>query len=65
MFSYIVRRILLMIPLMFGITIVTFAVIHLAPGEPIDRMTDLNQKISAQAKQKLRRMYNLDRPLHV
>ncbi len=65
MFSYLIRRILLMIPMMFGITIVTFAVIHLAPGEPIDRMTDLNPKISAQAKQKMRQMYNLDKPLHI
>jgi peptide/nickel transport system permease protein len=55
----------MMIPIMFGITIISFAVIHLAPGEPTDRMTDLNPKISAQAKQKLRVMYNLDKPLHV
>ncbi len=55
----------MMMPIMVGITIITFAVIHLAPGEPTDRMTDMNPKISAQAKQKMREMYNLDKPLHV
>ena len=55
----------MMVPLMLGITIISFAVIHLAPGEPIDKMTDLNPKISAHAKQKMREMYNLDKPLHV
>ena len=54
-----------MIPLMFGITIITFIVIHLAPGEPVDRMTDLNPKVSAAAKQKMRELYHLDEPLHV
>ena len=65
MFSYLAKRLLMMAPIMVGITIITFAVIHLAPGEPTDRMTDLNPKISAQAKQKMREMYNLDKPLHV
>lgn len=54
-----------MIPTMIGITLISFAVIHLAPGEPTDRMTDLNPKISAAAKEKMRQMYNLDKPLHV
>jgi peptide/nickel transport system permease protein len=65
MLNYLLRRLLLMVPIMFGITVITFFVIHLAPGEPIDRMTDMNPKISAAAKQKMREMYNLDKPLHV
>ena len=65
MLNYLIRRLLMMIPLMLGITIITFGVIHLAPGEPIDKMTDMNPKISAQAKQRMREMYHLDKPLHV
>jgi len=65
MFGYLLKRFLMMAPLMVGITVITFAVIHLAPGEPIDKMTDMNPKISAQAKQKMREMYNLDKPLPV
>lgn len=65
MLSYLIRRLIMMVPLMIGITIITFGVIHLAPGEPIDKMTDMNPKISAQSKQRMREMYNLDKPLHV
>jgi peptide/nickel transport system permease protein len=34
MLTYITKRVFLMIPLIFGITLITFSVIHLAPGEP-------------------------------
>jgi chemotaxis family two-component system sensor kinase Cph1 len=51
---YIARRILLMIPLLFGITVISFLVVHLAPGEPTDMMTDLNPKASLEAKERLR-----------
>src|SRR5512137_3036345 len=62
---YIVRRILLMIPLLFGITVISFLVVHLAPGEPTDMMTDLNPKASLEAKERLRALYGLDQPLHI
>ena len=62
---YIVRRILLMVPLLFGITVISFLVVHLAPGEPTDMMTDLNPKASLEAKERLRAMYGLDQPLHI
>jgi len=62
---YILRRILLMIPLLFGITLISFLVVHLAPGEPTDMMTDLNPKASLEAKERLRALYGLDQPLHV
>ncbi len=65
MAGYLLKRVAMMLPLMVGITVITFAVIHLAPGEPIDKMTDLNPKISAQAKQKMREMYHLDKPIPV
>ncbi len=65
MLNYLIRRLIMMVPLMIGITVISFGVIHLAPGEPIDKMTDLNPKISAQSKQRMREMYNLDKPLHV
>ena len=65
MLVYALRRLLLAIPLLIGITFVSFLVIHLAPGEPVELMTgDLGIQASAQAKQMLREMYGLDRPLH-
>jgi microcin C transport system permease protein len=38
MTAYILRRILLMIPTIFGIMLVTFVVIQFAPGGPIDHV---------------------------
>ncbi len=37
MATYILRRILLMIPTLFGITLLSFVIINLAPGSPVDQ----------------------------
>ncbi|WP_445489940.1 ABC transporter permease [Niallia sp. 03133] len=36
MFQYIIRRILIAIPVLFGVTIFNFFIINLAPGNPVD-----------------------------
>ncbi len=64
MAAYFLRRLLGLIPTFLGITLLSFAVMHLAPGKPTDAMTDLNVKISLQAKEQLIQLYGLDRPLH-
>jgi ABC-type microcin C transport system permease subunit YejB len=38
MLAYIIRRILLMIPTIFGIMALSFAVVQFAPGGPIERV---------------------------
>lgn len=48
-----------------GVTIITFGIMHLAPGEPTDLQTTMNPRVSAQAKENLRKLYGLDRPLYV
>ncbi|HTN42435.1 MAG TPA: ABC transporter permease [Nitrospiria bacterium] len=48
-----------------GVTILTFGMMHLAPGEPTDLQTTLNPRVSAEAKENLRKLYGLDQPLHV
>lgn len=63
MFSYIGKRLIQMVPLLLGITIISFAVIHLAPGSPVDQQMSL--KTSAQAMQNLKKLYGLDKPLWV
>jgi peptide/nickel transport system permease protein len=66
MLWYALRRLVLALPLLIGITFISFAVIHLAPGEPVDLQAgDLNAQSSAQARQLLREMYGLDKPLAV
>jgi len=65
MFSYLTKRMLLMIPLIFGITLITFTVIHLAPGNPVEVQTEMSLKVTVQAKENLKKLYGLDKPLHV
>lgn len=65
MLTYFFKRLLMTIPVLIGITILTFAVMHLAPGTPTDMLTDMNPKITAQAKARLTELYGLDKPLHV
>ena len=65
MLRHIIKRILLSLPLLVGITFISFLVIHLAPGEPISLQTDLNPRVSAASKAQLRHLYGLDEPLSV
>ncbi|MBF0108123.1 MAG: microcin C ABC transporter permease YejB [Magnetococcales bacterium] len=44
MASYILRRLLLMIPTLFGVMAVTFLVIQFVPGGPVERMVSLLEK---------------------
>lgn len=53
-----------MIPLLFGITIISFGMMHLAPGEPSVVGQEFNPKVSAQDIERLRSYYGLDKPLY-
>lgn len=64
MIKYLLKRILMLIPLMFGITLITFTVIHLAPGEPVEMQVAMNPKVSKEAQERLHKFYGLDKPLH-
>ncbi|MGB7970932.1 MAG: ABC transporter permease [Candidatus Deferrimicrobiaceae bacterium] len=65
MLRYIVRRLLQTIPLLIGISLISFLVIHAAPGGPVEMSTDLNPKATAEYRQRLVEYYGLDKPLHV
>src|SRR5512145_785471 len=65
MLAYAFRRLLLAVPLLIGITFVSFVVIHLAPGDPAEMQTG---DLSAEAKrayEQLKTEFGLDKPLHV
>jgi len=69
MATYILKRILFMIPTLFGITIVAFSIIHLAPGDPAAMKArageGMIEGVTEDAIQKTRELYGLDKPLHV
>jgi peptide/nickel transport system permease protein len=65
MWLFILKRLGLMVPMLLGITLISFTVIHLAPGTPTDMQTTLNPKASLEAQKRLRELYGLDKPLMV
>jgi len=64
MLYFIAKRLLTMAPILLLITLLTFIVIHLAPGGPVEVQTEMSTKISAQARENLKKLYGLDKPLH-
>lgn len=65
MLNYLTRRLVGLVPVFFGITLISFLVIHLAPGKPTDIQTSLNPKVSYEARMRLEKLYGLDKPVHV
>ena len=65
MLVYLLKRILLMIPMLLGITLISFLVIHLVPGTPVEMQTTMNPKASLEAQKRLLELYGLDKPLQV
>jgi len=66
MIHYIVKRLLLAVPTFVGITVVTFAVVHLAPGDPAQQQADnaTGGEISTGDYEQLRAYWGLDQPLY-
>ncbi|MEI6135548.1 MAG: ABC transporter permease [Desulfomonile sp.] len=62
---FLIKRIALMIPTLIGITIISFAVMKMAPGDPTSLMTDLNPNMNEEAVKRIRAHYGLDQPWHV
>lgn len=65
MLAYALRRLLLAVPLMLGITLISFMVIHLAPGEPGQVPGEMVTAEAKRAYEQLKVEYHLDKPLPV
>ena len=66
MIGYIIRRLLLMIPLLLGVSIITFLIIQAAPGDPVSLMLAESRgapQLSAEDLSVLKAKYGLDKPL--
>ena len=59
--TYIFKRLLYLIPVLIGVTVLVFVISHAIPGDPARMMA--GQKASRQAVDNLRRSMGLDRPL--
>jgi peptide/nickel transport system permease protein len=63
MWTYILKRILIAIPLIIGLATITFFIIHLAPGDPMALYR--NPEISPEVMELMRKNLGLDQPLHI
>lgn len=63
MFGYVIRRLLAAIPIALGVSMVCFALVYLAPGDPIQTL--LPPDADAETVDRLKRLYGLDRPLPI
>ena len=66
--GYFFKRLLLVIPTLLGISIISFAIIHLAPGDPAELKLESDERVTGDIAQQLketRELYGLDQPLYV
>jgi peptide/nickel transport system permease protein len=63
--KYILRRLLLLIPTLIGMSLLIFIMLRLLPGDVVDLMTGGDIPASAEAKQALRDAFGLSDPLPV
>lgn len=60
---YIIKRLIQLIPVILGVSIIAFSLIHLAPGDPA--RTLLGQHATQKELNEIREKYGLDEPLHI
>ena len=65
MMRYLAKRLFWMVPLLVGISLISFLIMHLAPGDITTTEAGFNPKASEESRQKLRALYHLDEPLMV
>src|SRR5215831_12297714 len=66
--GYFLKRLLLMIPTLLGISLVSFIIIHLAPGDPAELKAGQDERLTGDIAKQLeetRQLYGLDQPLYV
>jgi microcin C transport system permease protein len=76
--TYLLRRVVLVIPTLFGITLVTFLVVNLAPGGPVEQKiyqikysgrsgrvaaNRAQQGVSKEVVEAIKKQYGFDKPL--
>ena len=65
MLAYLIRRLLISIPLLLGILVLSFVMLKLAPGEPTIIQQDLQARATGAQRETLRQLYGLDQPIYV
>lgn len=63
MWTYIIRRLMILIPVMFGVSLFVFFLMKLIPGDPVRAL--LPQNATAEDVIRIRQAYHLDKPIYI
>ena len=63
MLAYIIRRLMIMIPTLLGVTVIVFLMLHATPGDPAELL--LGERATEKALHEVREHLGLNQPLHV
>ena len=58
--QYIIRRVLLLIPILFGVSLITFILVRSIPGDPASVAIGVDQRITPEQRALVRKSYRLD-----
>lgn len=63
MISYLIQRLLYVIPVVFGVSLICFLLVHIAPGDPLVAVMPIDA--TAEQEAEMRAIYGFDKPLPV
>lgn len=61
MYSYLIRRVLMLVPVFLAVSLVIFLILHFIPGDPVDNLLKVGS--SPEARAEIEARYGLDQPL--
>lgn len=61
----VISRLLLLIPVLFGVSLLVFTIMHITPGDPVELMMSQSGNVDEREIQAMRLEYGLDQPIHV
>jgi peptide/nickel transport system permease protein len=64
MSSYVIRRLLLLIPTLIGISLLVFGLMRFLPGDVVDGMLGAEDSFTPDQRETMQRLLGLDRPVH-
>ncbi len=64
MTKYLIRRLIIAVPTLLGISLILFVILSLAPGDPFAELA-LNPNVPVEVRENLRRQLGMDDPIHI
>ena len=65
MLTFILRRLVLLVPVLLGVSVISFVLIRSIPGDAIDLMIGIDQQTTPELRENMRKSYGLDQPMPV